>query len=192
MTSPAFDLRGSRVTSKYLVSSYSTSDCALSCDGARQPKAFIRRNRVQQTGRNNSERSIKAPFSQHCKNGTDSPQEHFARTEEAPNEAASDNRTYQLCLWARANHAGVGYARSKALHAGWRRWSGNSDQRRPWVGPSRRSRPPLRLVSRPPLWLAASSPLVVISRPQKGAAVVSSLFFARCCNQRLSLFGRNR
>jgi hypothetical protein len=26
----------------------------------------------------------------------------------------------------------------------------------------------------------------------KGAAVVSSLFFARCCNQRLSLFGRNR
>ena len=127
-------------------------------------------------GRNHSERFMKAPFSQHCKNGTNSLQDHFARTEEAPNEAASDNRTYQLCLWARANHAGVGYARSKALHAGWRRWSGNSDQRRPWVGPSRRSRPPLRLVSRPPLWLAASSPSVVISRPQKGLQWLAASF----------------
>ena len=48
--------------------------------------------------------------------------------------------------------------------------------RRPWawVGPSRRSRPPLWLVPRPPLWLAASSPLVVtFTSDQKGAAVGS-------------------
>src|SRR6516162_1038369 len=53
---------------------------------------------------------------------------------------------------------------------------GYSGQRRPWawVGPSRRSRPPLRLVPRPPLWLAASSPLVVtFTSDQKGAAVGS-------------------
>src|SRR6516164_5081591 len=45
----------------------------------------------------------------------------------------------------------------------------DSGQRRPWtwswLGPSRWSRPPLRLVSWPPLWLAASSPLVVILTP---------------------------
>ena len=173
-TPPIFDLRGSRVTSKDLVSSYSTSDCAFSC-GALATQSIQPSKPSPANGSHYSERFIKAPFSQHCKNGTDSPQEHFARTEEAPNEAASDNRNYLLSLWARANHAGVGYARSYALHAGWRRWSGNSDQRRPWawpwVGPSRRSRPPLRLVSGSPLWVAAaSSPLVVIftSRPQRG------------------------
>src|SRR5262249_16031620 len=110
------------------------------------------------------------PFSQHCADGTDSPQEHFATTEEAPDEAASDNRTYLLCLWARTNCDSVGYACSNTLYVGRRRSGSDSGQSRTcasawawaWVGPPRRSRPPLRLVSGPPLRLAASSPLVVI------------------------------
>jgi hypothetical protein len=61
---------------------------------------------------------VNAPFSQQCKNETDSPQEHFITTKEAPNEAASDNRTYLLCVWDRANYAGVGYARSNTLYVG--------------------------------------------------------------------------
>lgn len=94
----------------------------------------------------------------------------FAKMEEAPNEATFANRTYLLCLWARPNYAGVGYARSYASYTGRRRWGSDSGQRRPrtwawawaWVGPPRRSWPPLRLVSGSPLRLAASSPLVVI------------------------------
>jgi len=42
---------------------------------------------------------------------------NIATTKEAPNEAAADNRTNLLCLWACANYAGVRYARSNGLYA---------------------------------------------------------------------------
>ena len=118
------------------------------------------------SGRNNSERSINAPFRQRCKNKLIVCRSILQSWRRKPNEAASDDRPYLLCLWARANHACVGS--------------------RAWVGPSWRSRPPLRLGSGPPLWLGASSPLMVIFtlKSQKGAAVVGGLFFAECDQSR--------
>jgi hypothetical protein len=94
------------------------------------------------------------------------------------NETASDIRICRLCFCTRTNYIGVGHARSNTSHAGQHRCDNRSGQRRPrawtWVGPSRRSRPPLRLVPRPPLWLAASSPLVVtFTSRRKGRGYVS-------------------
>ena len=45
---------------------------------------------------------------------------------------------------------------------------GHGHATRAWVGPSRRSRPPLRLAPWPSLWLAASSSLVVNRQKERG------------------------
>jgi hypothetical protein len=108
---------------------------------------------------------MNAPFSQHCKNGTDNPQDH-TKTRRKKDETASDNRICRLCFCTFTKHVGFGYARSNALYVEQSRWGSHSGQRRPWartrawVGPSRRSRPPL--------WLAPPSPLVVNREKERG------------------------
>jgi hypothetical protein len=129
-----------------------------------------------------AEHAMNAPFSQHCKNRPDNPQNHLPQTRRDQDEAASDNRICRLCFCTRTNLVGIGYARSNTLYVGQSRWGNHSGQRRPrartraWVGPSRRSRPPL--------WLAASPPLVVNKQKQRGCIGWQPL------EMLLALFGR--
>jgi len=102
-----------------------TSDCALSfCgDGACHQNTSptqvpLKPVNPTSLSSNGSERFLNAPFSQHCKNGTDSQREHLPQRRRHQNETASDNRTYRLCLFTCANYVGVGYARSNTLYAG--------------------------------------------------------------------------
>src|SRR5262249_33937252 len=116
---------------------------------------------------------------------------HLPQRRRHQNEAASDHRTFRLCHCACVNCVGIGYARSDTLCAGRRRRGDYPRQRRTWawawawtwtwVGPSRRSRPSLRLVPWPPPWLAASSPWVVTftSGPNRGLHWLAA--FLRLC-----------
>jgi hypothetical protein len=74
--------------------------------------------KVPRASRNDPERSVNAPFNQHCKTGTDIPQERLPQRRRQQDEMASDNWVDRVCFCTRTNHVGIGYARSNTLYAG--------------------------------------------------------------------------